>query len=117
MAPYVGKWILRLAQIGMDRIEERLGSTILDLSLSHYVLTTGMKTESGRFTVNGKTDPLSIDLDVEEGPNFGRKLLAILEVSGDQLKFCYCLTEGIRPRAFFSCERSDIFCAEFVREG
>jgi uncharacterized protein (TIGR03067 family) len=117
LAPYVGKWILRPAQIGMDRIEERLGSTILDLSLSHYVLTTGMKTESGRFTVNGKTDPLSIDLDVEEGPNFGRKLLAILEVSGDQLKFCYCLTEGIRPRAFFSCERSDIFCAEFVREG
>jgi uncharacterized protein (TIGR03067 family) len=117
LALYVGKWILCRAQIGTDRIEERLGSTILDLSLSHYVLTVGMKAESGRFTVNPNTDPPSMDLDAEEGPNCGRKLLGILEVSGDRLQFCYCFTEGMRPRTFFSGERWDIFCAEFLREG
>jgi uncharacterized protein (TIGR03067 family) len=116
LVPYVGKWLLSRAQIGTDRIEERLGSTILDLSLSHYVLTSGAKVESGRFSVKPHTEPLAMDLEAEEGPNFGRKLLAILDVSGDRLRFSYCLTDGIRPTSFFSGRRWDTFCAEFIRE-
>ena len=117
LSAYVGKWVLSRAQIGTDRIEERLGSTILDLSLTHYVFTAGTKVESGRFTLKKQTEPLALDLEADEGPNVGRKLLAILEVSGDRLKFSYCLTAGVRPTAFFSGQRWDTFCAEFFREG
>jgi hypothetical protein len=76
-----------------------------------------MKVESGSFSLKPNTEPVAMDLDPEEGPNFGRQLLAILDVSGDRLQFCYCLTAGVRPAALFSGERWDIICPEFVREG
>ena len=34
-----------------------------------------MKVESGSFSLKPNTEPVAMDLDPEEGPNFGRQLL------------------------------------------
>jgi uncharacterized protein (TIGR03067 family) len=112
---YAGKWLLRKAQIGRERVEDSLGPTILLFSKDRYVLKNGNTIEKGYITVDlGKTPP-TMDLEAQQGANAGRRQLAIFEVSADRLKLSYSLADGDRPSSFFSGEYWHLLSAEYVR--
>ncbi len=63
--PYSGKWVLRRAQIGHERVEESLGPTILFFSKDRYILKNGNTVEKGHVTVDFKKKPR------DDGPRSG----------------------------------------------
>src|SRR5262245_13857244 len=46
--------------------------------------------------------PKTIDYDVSDGPNKGKKLMGIYEFDGDTLKFCFAAPGDERPKDFTS---------------
>ena len=113
--PYSGKWVLRRAQIGHERVEESLGPTILFFSKDRYILKNGNTVEKGHVTVDFKKNPATMDLEADQGPNAGRKQLAMFEVSADRMKLSYSLADADRPSSFFSDEYWHLLSAEYVR--
>jgi uncharacterized protein (TIGR03067 family) len=112
---YAGKWVLRRAQIGRERVEDALGPTILLFSKDRYILKNGNTVERGHVTVDLRKKPATMDLEAEQGPNSGRKQLAIFEVSADRMKLSYSLADADRPSSFFSGEHWHLLSAEYVR--
>jgi uncharacterized protein (TIGR03067 family) len=112
---YAGKWVLCKAQIGRQRVEDALGPTILLLSKDRYILTNGNTVEKGHLTVDLKKKPATMDLEADQGPNAGRKQLAIFEVSADRMTLSYSLADADRPDSFFSIQYWHLLSAEYVR--
>ncbi len=112
---YPGKWVLRRAQIGRERVEDSLGPTILLFSQDRYILKNGNTVERGHVTVDLRKKPATMDLEAEQGPNAGRRQLAIFEISADRMMLSYSLADADRPSSFFSGEYWHQLSAEYVR--
>ena len=48
--------------------------------------------------------PKTVDFEVTDGPNKGKKLLGIYEVEGDTFKSCFAAPDAERPKDFTSKE-------------
>ena len=55
-----------------------------------------------KFTVDPSKDPKTIDYDMTEGTNKGKKQLGIYELDGDTFKACFGAPEADRPTDFTS---------------
>jgi uncharacterized protein (TIGR03067 family) len=53
--------------------------------------------DSGHYTLNAGRTPAAIDIVGEHGPNAGRTLCAVYQLSGDELTVCYDVEGGERP--------------------
>ena len=65
----------------------------LVLSEGNYVFGN----DRGRYTVDTTTEPPSIDVRGEKGPNAGKLLPGIFELDGTTLRICYDLAGAGRP--------------------
>ena len=52
------------------------------------------------FTIDPTKNPKTIDYDVKEGPNAGKRMKGIYEIKGDQVKFCFSGPEKEPARPF-----------------
>jgi uncharacterized protein (TIGR03067 family) len=57
-----------------------------------------------------------MDIQGTEGPNKGRKIPAIYEVSDGTLRICYDLSGKARPKEFKSEPNTQLFLVEYKRE-
>ena len=55
-----------------------------------------------KITLDASKKPKTIDYDVTDGPNKGKKQLGIYELEGDTLKSCFAAPGGERPTDFTS---------------
>ncbi len=53
-------------------------------------------------TIDATKKPKTIDFDITEGPNKGKKQLGIYELEGDTLKSCFAAPDAARPADFDS---------------
>ena len=53
--------------------------------------------DRGEYLVNDSARPWTIDIVGRDGPNAGRSMLAVFELTGDRLTVCYNLESGTRP--------------------
>ena len=58
--------------------------------------------ESGTYTVDTSKKPARMVITATDGPNKGKKILAISEVSGDTMKVCYDIEGKDYPTEFKS---------------
>jgi uncharacterized protein (TIGR03067 family) len=71
--------------------------------------------DKGLYAVVSSAPPGKMDIRGQEGPNAGRTIPAIYEISGDQLTICYQLGKGDRPTEFKSSPASMTLLVHYRR--
>jgi uncharacterized protein (TIGR03067 family) len=90
-------WIPVVAELGGKPLpEEFLKDTKLVLTDGRYAY----RNDQGTYKLMPAEKPKAIDITGEEGPNQGKTLLAIYELTGDTLRICYDLEGKTRPSEF-----------------
>jgi uncharacterized protein (TIGR03067 family) len=77
--------------------ELRVKYLILDGHDYNIVDRSNQVVDRGEYLVNDSSRPWTIDIVGRDGPNAGRSMLAIFELTGDRLTVCYNLDTGTRP--------------------
>ena len=77
--------------------ELRVKYLILDGHDYNIVDRSNQVVDRGEYLVNDSARPWTIDIVGRDGPNAGRSMLAIFELTGDRLTVCYNLDSGTRP--------------------
>lgn len=66
------------------------------------------KAEGGRFEVNPKASPKTIDLTPVDGPYDGKTFKGIYQLDGDELKACFAFPGKERPKTFLTQPKSGL---------
>jgi len=77
--------------------ELRVKYLVLDGHDYNIVDRSNQVVDRGEYLVNDSARPWTIDIVGRDGPNAGRSMLAIFELTGDRLTVCYNLESGARP--------------------
>ena len=77
--------------------ELRVKYLVLDGHDYNIVDRSNQVVDRGEYLVNDSARPWTIDIVGRDGPNAGRSMLAIFELTDDRLTVCYNLEGGSRP--------------------
>jgi uncharacterized protein (TIGR03067 family) len=92
-----GAWIPVVAELGGKTLpEEFLKDTKLVLTDGNYTYIN----DHGTYKLIPSEKLKAMDITGKEGPNQGKTLLAIYELTGDTLRICYDLEGKTRPSEF-----------------
>jgi uncharacterized protein (TIGR03067 family) len=92
-----GAWIPVVAELGGNPLpEEFLKDTKLVLTDGRYTY----RNDQGTYKLILAEKLKAMDITGAEGPNQGKTLLAIYELTGDTLRICYDLEGKTRPSEF-----------------
>ncbi|HWY86537.1 MAG TPA: TIGR03067 domain-containing protein [Gemmataceae bacterium] len=115
-----GTWVvIGMEQNGMKVPAEALEKLNLKLTLKgedYTVTMAGKIADKGTSKVDTQKKPNAADIKSEEGPNKGKTILAIVEVTGDSMKACYDMDGKGRPTEFAAKEGSGHTLILYKRE-
>jgi uncharacterized protein (TIGR03067 family) len=95
-----GAWIPVNANVSGKELmvaELRVKYLVLDGRDYSIIDRSNQIVDRGEYLVNESVSPRTIDIVGRDGPNAGRSMLAIFELSGDRLTVCYELDGKNRP--------------------
>jgi uncharacterized protein (TIGR03067 family) len=112
-----GTWAPVTAEASGKEFPEEIRKTIkLVLTGGKYVVTVGKETDEGTCKVDSTKKPKTLDITGVKGPNQGKTILAIYELTGDTLRVCYDLSGKGRPTEFKTTTDSPLFLVTYRRE-
>ncbi len=112
-----GSWQVTEAEMAGMKLPEAAAQQIkLELSGDHYVVTTAEGKDEGTVRLMPDKTPKAMDITGVEGPNKGKKFLAIYELEGDVLKICYDLKGQERPTEFKTKPKTLLFLATYRKQ-
>jgi uncharacterized protein (TIGR03067 family) len=112
-----GTWLPVEAELGGQKFPDEVRKTIkLTVSDGKYTVTLGEKIDKGTVKLEPTAKPKAMDITGTEGPNKGKTILAIYEVTGDTLRICYDLEGKKRPTEFKTVKDSQQFLVSYKRE-
>ena len=96
-----GTWNPLSAELAGQPFPQQVLNTIqLILTEDRYTAVVAGAKDVGNLTLHSNQRPKAMDILGTEGPNKGRTILAIFEITGDSLKICYDLEGKTRPGEF-----------------
>ena len=100
--PIQGSWQAVSGEIGGKPLPEAaVKSTVLKLANGKYeVSAVAGRPDSGTYRLMSSAKPKRIDVILGVGPDAGKVLPAIYDLSGDSLKICYSLRGSNAPTEF-----------------
>jgi len=107
-----GAWAPQVAQLGGQELPI---ATFQGANLNLTADTYEFAGDKGTYTLGSTSKPAQLDIVGKEGPNAGRTIQAIYELTGDQLNVCYQLGPGERPRTFESLAGTQVFLVRYKR--
>lgn len=111
-----GTWELSKGTMdGNDLPDELLKSIKLTITGNDYEVAVGDQKIKGTSTVDEKASPKRMQLKDKDGPNAGKTVYAIYEVTKDELKACYSLEGTEYPKEFKAPAGSKLFYAVYKR--
>jgi uncharacterized protein (TIGR03067 family) len=111
-----GTWLPTSAVLaGKDFPDKVLASMKLVVKDGKYTVTVGEAVDEGTVKVNPSAKPKTMDILGTEGPNKGKTILAIYELSGDTMRVCYDLGGKDRPTEFKSTPDTKHFLVTYKR--
>jgi uncharacterized protein (TIGR03067 family) len=111
-----GTWAIESAELGGQVMPAEFNKTTsMTLSGDQYVVTVGQSPDRGTFRVDESKSPKTMDITGTEGPNKGKTIQAIYELTGDKLRVCYDLSGGNRPTEFASKPDSQLCLVTYHR--
>lgn len=112
-----GTWLPSSAELAGNPFPEAVLKTMkLEIKDNKYVVTVGEAVDKGTTKVDPAAKPKTVDITGTEGPNKGKTILAIYELSGDAFKVCYDLSGKSRPTEFKTKPDTQLFLVEYKRE-
>jgi uncharacterized protein (TIGR03067 family) len=107
-----GTWVATSALLGGTAFPPVVLATIrLTLNAGQYT----MGNDHGTYRVDARAFPAAIDVSGIDGPNKGRQIPAIYELTGDELTICFDLSCEARPKSFHSPAGSKAFLVKYRR--
>jgi uncharacterized protein (TIGR03067 family) len=108
----VGNWTPVSAELGgQDFPVANFAGATLHLTDSTYEFAG----DTGTYAVLSVKEPAKMDIHGQSGPNAGRTIPAIFEVSAEQLTIGYQLGAGERPTEFASAKGEQILIVNYTR--
>jgi uncharacterized protein (TIGR03067 family) len=112
-----GTWLPSSTELGGKPLPENIRKSIkLVLKDGKYTLTLGQQLDRGTVKLDSSAKPKAMDITGGEGPNKGKKILAIYELDDDTLRICYDLGGKARPTEFKSPPATTQFLVTYKRE-
>jgi uncharacterized protein (TIGR03067 family) len=111
-----GTWIPISAELAGQPFPQQVLNTIrLILTENRYTAVVAGTTDVGNLILRSNQQPRAMDILGTEGPNKGKTILAIYELTGDSLKVCYDLEGKTRPSEFRTNPGTQLFLALYKR--
>lgn len=115
---FKGTWVPTSGMVGGVPLEDNfLTSTKLILGDGKYTVVVGEQKEDGSFKIDMTKKPAEVDITAESGPNKGKTIPALIEVTADTLKVVYNTMGLERPKDFTSTPENKMVLMVYKREG
>ena len=88
----------------------------LELTDGKYKVTGAESPDEGTWTVYPEMMPPGLDVTGTDGPNKGKTLLAIYDLTGDTLKICYDIEGKVSPTKFESTKENKLLLIVYKRK-
>src|SRR5262245_16098965 len=112
-----GTWLPAAATMGGQKWpDDNLKTTKLVIADGKYTVTVNGQDDKGTLKLDTTGKPAALEIVGTDGPNKGRTIPAIYELSGDTLKICYALDGKERPTAFESKAGTRLLLITYKRE-
>jgi uncharacterized protein (TIGR03067 family) len=112
-----GSWKPVAAELGGKPYPDKILKTMkLVMTDGKYTVTVGEQTDAGTVKLDAAKAPRAMDIVGTKGPNQGRKIPAIYELTDDTLRICYDLSGKARPKEFKTKADTQLFLVEYKRQ-
>jgi len=112
-----GTWLPSAAEFGGQKWpDEQTKAIKLVIADAKYTVTVSGQDDKGTLKLEPSAKPAAMDIVGTDGPNKGRTIPAIYELSGDTLKICYALEGKERPGTFESKSGTRLFLVTYKRD-
>lgn len=112
-----GKWVPISAELAGTALPEALIKTwLLDLKDGKYTFKNGAEVDQGTWKLDVTKKPKTIEIKGTEGPNKGKTILTIYELTDDTLKVCYDLSGKEYPAEFKTKADTQLFLVTYKRK-
>lgn len=117
LSAFDGTWVIDSAEMNGDAVPSDFVSSVsLEISGGKYTFKSSDSTARGSFKLDSSHTPVWMSLHEDEGPNAGRDILAITELTPAGWRACYAFQDGPRPAAFKTAADTGHFLANFKRK-
>ena len=111
-----GVWVVVSGELGGKKLpEENFKNFTLTLKDGKYIVDADGKIDKGTYKAYLDKKPKALDVTGTEGPNKGKKFLAIFELKGNRMRVCYDLAGKKRPREFATKPDTSLFLVTYKR--
>jgi len=112
-----GTWVPAAAELGGEKLaNDHLKAMKLTLQDDKYTATVGSVKDVGTCKLDPAKKPKAMDIVGTEGPNKGKTILAIYELTDDTLKICYAFDGKTRPAEFKATAENKFFLVSWKRQ-
>lgn len=95
-----GEWSVAAMEIAGQKLPAEALKAIKLINKDGEYTVKAESDDKGTVTVDAEKSPKQMTIKGLEGPNKGKTILAIYELSGDELKVCYDLDGAEFPKEF-----------------
>ena len=114
-----GDWVPVKAELGGQAMDEALLKTIsMSLEKGKYHVSVAGNPDDGTYELQPATNPKTMVVHGTEGPNKGRAIPAIYDLTGDTLSICFDLsrTNAHTPKEFKSTAGTRLYLVTYQRK-
>ncbi len=112
-----GSWKPVAAELGGKPFpDEVLKAMKLVVADGKYAVTAGEQTDEGTLKLDPAMEPRAMDVVGTKGPNQGKTIPAIYELTDATLRVCYDLSGKARPKEFKTKADTQLFLVEYKRQ-
>src|SRR5262249_41140951 len=112
-----GSWQPVAAELGGKPFPDEVLKTMkLVLTDGKYTVTVGEQTDEGTVKLDPAKEPRAMDIEGTKGPNQGKTIPAIYELTDTTLRVCYDLSGNARPKEFKTKSDTQLFLVEYKRQ-
>jgi uncharacterized protein (TIGR03067 family) len=112
-----GSWKPVTAELGGQPFPDEILKTMrLVMNDGKYTVTVGERADEGTVKLDPAKEPRAMDIVGTKGPNQGKMIPAIYELTDATLRICYDLSGKARPKEFKTRPNTQLFLVEYKRE-
>jgi uncharacterized protein (TIGR03067 family) len=112
-----GTWKPVTAELGGKPFPDEVLKTMkLVVTDGKYTVTVGEQTDEGTVKLDTAKKPRAMDIVGTKGPNQGKTIPAIYEVTDTTLRVCYDLRGKAHPTEFKTKADTQLFLVEYKRQ-
>jgi uncharacterized protein (TIGR03067 family) len=112
-----GSWKPVTAERGGKPFPDEILKTMkLVMNDGKYTVTVGERPDEGTVKLDPAKEPRAMDIVGVKGPNQGKKIPAIYELTDATLRICYDLSGKARPKEFKTRANTQLFLVEYKRQ-